>query len=65
MLSFQKIRARAADRKGGDDVLMSLLGSAPDNAAVARIADDRILSTMSRAGTTLRLSVCPHFLGNS
>jgi 3-methyladenine DNA glycosylase Tag len=47
MLSFQKIRARAADRKGGDDVLMSLLGSAPDNAAVARIADDRILSTMS------------------
>lgn len=47
MLSFQKIRARAAKRKGGDEVLMSLLGSAPDNAAVAQVADDRVLSTMA------------------
>lgn len=47
MLSFQSIRARAADRKGGDDVLHSLLGPVPDNAALADVPDDRILSTMA------------------
>lgn len=47
MLSFQSIRARAADRKGGDDVLHSLLGAVPDNAALADVPDDRILSTMA------------------
>lgn len=47
MPDFAKIRARAADRKGGEAVLASLLGPVPDNAAVAKIADDRILSTMS------------------
>jgi len=47
MLDFEKIRARAATRKGGTDVLASLLGPAPDNAAVAKISDDRILSTMA------------------
>jgi 3-methyladenine DNA glycosylase Tag len=47
MKSFAKIRARAADRKGGDAVLASLLGPKPDNAAVAKIPDDRILSTMA------------------
>lgn len=47
MLAFETIRARAAARKGGDEVLASLLGPAPDNAAVARITDDRILSTMA------------------
>lgn len=48
MLSFEKIRSRAAARKGGDDVLLSLLGAAPDNASVATIPDDRILSTMAQ-----------------
>lgn len=47
MLSFQSIRARAADRKGGDEVLRSLLGPMPDNAALAAVPDDRILSTMA------------------
>jgi len=47
MLDFEKIRARAARRKGGADVLATLLGPAPDNAAVANVPDDRILSTMA------------------
>mgnify|MGYP001233748169 FL=1 len=47
MPDFQKIRARAAARKGGDDVLVSLLGAAPDNAALAGVSDDRILSAMA------------------
>jgi 3-methyladenine DNA glycosylase Tag len=47
MLDFEKIRARAAKRKGGDAVLASLLGAAPDNAALAKVPDDRILSTMA------------------
>ena len=47
MKSFAKIHARAADRKGGDAVLASLLGPKPDNAAVAKVPDDRILSTMA------------------
>ncbi|RUT83133.1 MULTISPECIES: DNA-3-methyladenine glycosylase I [unclassified Mesorhizobium] len=47
MADFKKIRARAAKRKGGEEELTSLLGPAPDNAAVADIADDRILSVMA------------------
>ncbi|RUX26383.1 DNA-3-methyladenine glycosylase I [Mesorhizobium sp. M7A.F.Ca.US.011.01.1.1] len=47
MADFRKIRARAAERKGGEEELTSLLGPAPDNAAVADIADDRILSVMA------------------
>lgn len=47
MLDFAEIRARAATRKGGDAVLSSLLGPAPDNGAVARLTDDRMLSTMA------------------
>jgi 3-methyladenine DNA glycosylase Tag len=47
MPDFQKIRARAARRKGGEASLASLLGPMPDNAAVAKIGDDRILSTMA------------------
>jgi 3-methyladenine DNA glycosylase Tag len=47
MIGFTKIRARAAQRKGGEAILDSLLGAAPDNAAVARIPDNRILSAMS------------------
>lgn len=47
MKSFDKIRARAAERKGGDKVLERLLGPKPDNAALASLADDRVLSTMA------------------
>ncbi|OHV86571.1 DNA-3-methyladenine glycosylase I [Mesorhizobium sp. ORS 3428] len=47
MADFQKIRARAAKRKGGEEALASLLGPMPDNTAVAKIPDDRILSTMA------------------
>ncbi|RTM06729.1 MAG: DNA-3-methyladenine glycosylase I [Hyphomicrobiales bacterium] len=47
MLDFQKIHARAAKRKGGEAVLAPLLGPAPDNMAVAKVPDDRILSTMA------------------
>jgi 3-methyladenine DNA glycosylase Tag len=48
MTDFRKIRARAAERKGGDDVLASLLGPVSGNAALAAVPDDRILSTMAR-----------------
>jgi len=48
MLSFSTIRARAAKRKGGEAVLASLLGPAGDNQALARVADDRVLSTMAK-----------------
>ncbi|RWD58138.1 MAG: DNA-3-methyladenine glycosylase I [Mesorhizobium sp.] len=47
MADFQKIRARAAKRKGGEEALAPLLGPMPDNAAVAKVPDDRILSTMA------------------
>jgi 3-methyladenine DNA glycosylase Tag len=47
MPDFETIRARAAKRKGGDTVLTSLLGAAPDNARLASVPDDRILSTMA------------------
>ena len=41
MLAFSKIRDRAAARKGGEAVLASLLGAAPDNAALTEVPDDR------------------------
>jgi 3-methyladenine DNA glycosylase Tag len=41
------LSARAAQRKGGDEVLASLLGPVPDNAAIAKVKDDRILSTIA------------------
>lgn len=47
MKSFEEIRSRAAERKGGDDVLATLLPPAPDNAALAAVPDHRILSTMA------------------
>ncbi len=48
MSTFAKIRTRAAKRKGGEDVLRSLLGPAPDNATVAKVSDDRVLSTIAQ-----------------
>jgi 3-methyladenine DNA glycosylase Tag len=47
MPDFETIRARAAKRKGGDAVLASLLGAAPDNSRLASLPDDRILSAMA------------------
>lgn len=47
MRDFAKIRARAAERKGGEAVLASLLGPVADNRALAKVPDDRILSTMA------------------
>jgi 3-methyladenine DNA glycosylase Tag len=47
MESFAAIRDRAAQRKGGEEVLERLLGAAPDNAKLATMADDRILSMMA------------------
>ncbi len=47
MVKFADIRARAAKRKGGDAVLKKLLGARPDNQALAKVSDDRILSTMA------------------
>lgn len=47
MLAFSKIRDRAAKRKGGDEVLQGLLGAAPDNADLAALPNDRILSAMA------------------
>lgn len=47
MTSFKTIRERAARRKGGEAVLAKLLGPKPDNRKVAKIPDDRILSTMA------------------
>lgn len=48
MLAFSKIRARAAERKGGETSLQSLLGKAPGNQTVAALGDDRILSAMAQ-----------------
>ena len=47
MKTFETIRKRAAERKGGEEVLSSLLGPAPDNAKLAEVGDDRILSAMA------------------
>ena len=47
MPAFEKIKARAAVRKGGDAVLQSLLAPAPGNASLADLPDDRILSLMA------------------
>ena len=47
MTRFAEIRKRAAARKGGDQVLQSLLGPVPDNKVLARLTDDRVLSTMT------------------
>jgi len=43
-VSFKSIRERAAKRKGGDKVLASLMPRKPNNRALARLADDRVLS---------------------
>ena len=44
---FKRIRERAAKRKGGDKVLTSLLPKKPNNKALAKLGDDRVLSEMA------------------
>jgi 3-methyladenine DNA glycosylase Tag len=47
-LSFTPILERAARRKGGREVLNSLLGPRPDGKDLARLGDDRALSLMTK-----------------
>jgi 3-methyladenine DNA glycosylase Tag len=44
---FKRIRERAAKRKGGEKVLVSLLPRKPNNKALAKLPDDRVLSEMA------------------
>jgi len=46
-ISFKRIRERAAKRKGGDKALQGLMPKKPDNRALARLGDDRVLSEMA------------------
>ena len=46
-LSFERIRSRAAERKGGDKALARLMPRKPDPKAVAKLTDDRVLSQMA------------------
>lgn len=46
-VSFKSIRERAAKRKGGDKVLAGLLPKKPNNKALAKLPDDRVLSEMA------------------
>jgi 3-methyladenine DNA glycosylase Tag len=48
MLSFEKIRARAAARKGGEAVLQSLMPAVPAQEQLAATPDDRILAEMAK-----------------
>ncbi len=46
--AFKTIWARAAKRKGGDKALQALLPKAPDQKALAKLADDRVLAEMTK-----------------
>jgi 3-methyladenine DNA glycosylase Tag len=48
MTPFKTIRARAAKRKGGEKALSSLLPKAPDQKALAKLRDDRVLAEMTK-----------------
>ena len=45
-VSFKSIQARAAKRKGGPKALASLMPRKPNNKALAKIGDDRVLADM-------------------
>lgn len=49
MKKFSALYQRAADRKGGNDALESLIPKPKSASALARIADDRWLSGMAKA----------------
>lgn len=46
-VSFKSIQARAARRKGGPKVLASLMPKKPNNKALAKLGDDRVLADMA------------------
>lgn len=46
--AFKTIWARAAKRKGGDKALQALLPKTPDQKALAKLADDRVLAEMTK-----------------
>jgi 3-methyladenine DNA glycosylase Tag len=48
MKSFDEIWTRAAKRHGGEAALKALLPAPPDDAAVAKLSDDRLLAEMTR-----------------
>src|SRR5262245_11328922 len=48
MRSFKTIRARAAQRKGGDAALMALLPDILHSGALEALPDDRVLSHMAK-----------------
>jgi len=48
MQTFAQIKKRAVKRKGGEKVLADLVGKAPDERQLAKMADDRILAEMTR-----------------
>jgi 3-methyladenine DNA glycosylase Tag len=48
MTPFKTIQARAAKRKGGDKALASLLPKVPDQKALAKLEDDRVLAEMTK-----------------
>jgi 3-methyladenine DNA glycosylase Tag len=48
MTPFKAIRARAANRKGGEASLASLLPEVPSQKRLNRLADDRVLSEMAK-----------------
>ena len=48
MTSFKTVRAKAEKRKGGPAALVKLLPKAPDAMLLAKLADDRVLSEMTR-----------------
>ena len=46
-IPFKRIRERAAQRKGGEKVLASLLPQKPDHKALDKLGNDRVLSEMA------------------
>src|SRR3977135_4427263 len=48
MMSFKTIRKRAVKRKGSEAALDSLLPKVPNQKALARLADDRVLADMAK-----------------
>ena len=47
VLTFERIRQRAAERKGGDETLARLMPPKPRKGAIARLTNDRVLSQMA------------------
>lgn len=48
MVNFSEIRSRAAERKGGEKVLASLMPEVPDPKSLEKLTDDRALAEMTK-----------------